>query len=54
MPTDLGKLLADIRARIGDVSEDEVRKAIKCESRGKRADRDFDFFNPADRIADGY
>ena len=29
IPTDLGKLLADMREMIGDVSEDEVRAAIK-------------------------
>jgi hypothetical protein len=42
LPTDLGVLLAAMRERIGDVSEDEVRKAIKWalrQPRGPRARR---------------
>ena len=36
LPTDLGKLLADMRERIGDVTEDEVRASIKWALREPR------------------
>ena len=36
LPTDLGKLLADMRERIGDVTEGEVRASIKWALREPR------------------
>ena len=39
LPTDLDKLLGDMREMIGDVSEDEVRKAIKWALREPRQAR---------------